>query len=73
MDPKKAIMESDVTITAYQSTDIEKISHNIAIYRSRLEDDLSIHNINTLMELYQKAIEFYSATSDDRFIGIPIN
>lgn len=55
---------------AYEHTDILKIEHTIAIYRSRLEDDLSLHNISSLMELYQKAIEFYSAVSDNRFMGI---
>ena len=45
-------MESDVTKDAYKGTDIAKIEHNIAIYRSRLEEDISFHNVNNLMELY---------------------
>jgi hypothetical protein len=39
----------------------------IAIYEDILNDDLTIDNINSLLSLYQKAIEYFSALDSERF------
>jgi hypothetical protein len=38
----------------------------IAIYEDILNDDLTIDNINSLLSLYQKAIEYFSALDSER-------
>lgn len=46
---------------------IEETLDLIAIYEDIINDDLSIENINSLLSLYQKAIEYFSALDSGRF------
>lgn len=56
------INESDVTKEAIQQMDIEQILEHIEDYEEEVQDnDLSLSSIQTLITLYQKAIEYYSA------------
>ena len=55
------IKESEVTKEAISSMDIEQMLEHIAIYESAIVNDLSLSTIQTLIKLYQKAIEYYSA------------
>lgn len=46
---------------------LEETLDLIAIYEDIINDDLSIENINSLLSLYQKAIEYFSAIDSGRF------
>lgn len=47
--------------------DIDQIIDHIAVYEDSILNELSVSVIQTLMALYQKAIEYYSAFDNDRF------
>ena len=47
--------------------DIDQILDHISVYENSLINELSLSTIQTLMTLYQKAIEYYSAFDNDRF------
>lgn len=47
--------------------DIEQILEHIVVYETGLNNELSLSTIQTLMTLYQKAIEYYSAFDDIMF------
>ena len=57
----KMINEDEVQPKSVMQIDINQVNENIAIYESKLEADPSINKFQTLMVLYQKAIEYYSA------------
>lgn len=67
---KKLILDTEVTKAAIEK-DIDGKSKEvidlIAIYEDILNDDLTIDNINSLIALYQKAIEYFSAVDSGRF------
>jgi hypothetical protein len=46
---------------------IDDILQAISVYESSLETQLNFSTINSLMALYQQAIEYYSALNDERF------
>lgn len=69
----KSFNEDEVSGEMHRQTNIAKIEQDIAIGVSQLDEDMSMDNINALMSLYQKAIEYFSADSDDRFMGISLN
>ena len=54
----------DVTVKAYEQIDIMDLLENITILESRLPAEFTIDIVNTLMMLYQKAVEYYSALND---------
>ena len=57
----------EVTLKAYEKTNIFEVLENIAILESRLSEELTVELVNTLMGLYQKAIEYYSAINDPHY------
>jgi len=57
----------DVTVKAYDQIDIMDLLENITILESRLPEEFTIDIVNTLMMLYQKAVEYYSALNDPAF------
>lgn len=57
----------DVTVKAYEQIDIMDLLENITILESRLPEEFTIDIVNTLMMLYQKAIEYYSALNDPAY------
>ena len=61
---KGELKEEDVTVKAMAQLDINKINENIALCESSMGTELSVSAVQTLMLLYQKAIEYYSALDD---------
>ena len=57
----------DVTVKAYDQIDIMDLLENITILESRLPVEFTIDIVNTLMMLYQKAVEYYSALNDPMY------
>lgn len=57
----------EVTAKAYEQIDILDLLENITILESRLPEEFTIDIVNTLMILYQKAIEYYSALNDPAY------
>lgn len=47
--------------------DINQIQEHIVLYETALNQELSLSNVQTLMSLYQKAIEYYSAFDNFMF------
>lgn len=66
-NPLPNLKEEEVTSKSLRRTKIDEILQSIAVYESNLETNLNIDMINSLMSLYQQAIEYYSALNDDRF------
>ena len=66
-NPMPNLKEEEVTSKSLRRTKIDEILQSIAVYESNLETNLNIDMINSLMSLYQQAIEYYSALNDDRF------
>lgn len=58
---------ADVTAQNYEGIKIEELLDNIAFLEQQLEQELTIDVINLLMNLYQKAVEYYSAFNDPSF------
>ena len=56
------IQENEVNKYAIRQMDIDQILEHIEDYEEEVqENDLSLSSIQTLITLYQKAIEYYSA------------
>jgi hypothetical protein len=66
-NPTLSLREEDVTSTRIQKMHIDDILQAISVYESSLETQLNFSTINSLMALYQQAIEYYSALNDERF------
>ena len=47
--------------------DIYQILEHVSVYEEAINNDLSLSTIQTLMTLYQKTIEYYSAFDDMMF------
>ena len=50
-----------MTIQAYSEINIEELLNTIVNFESQLAENINVDVVNTLMSLYQKAIEYYSA------------
>jgi hypothetical protein len=61
------LTEKDVTLKAYEDLDVNELLENIAILESRLNEELTVKIINSLMALYQKSIEYFSAINDPAY------
>ncbi len=44
--------------------DINQIMENIALVESKMTEQINLNLVNTLMMLYQKCIEFFSAVDN---------
>jgi len=64
---EKDLKISDVTAKNYADMNIEELLDNIAFLESKLEKELTIDVVNLLMNLYQKAVEYFSAFNDPSF------
>ena len=58
---------SEVTGKQYEGVNIFDLLENIAILESRLGEELTVQLVTTLMALYQKTIEYYSALNDPAY------
>ena len=65
--PAASISEEEVNAQALQRVKIKEINKSIVDYEIMIQDEMSKDRINQLIELYQKAIEYYSALSDPKF------
>ena len=65
--PAASISEEEVSSQALQRVKIKEINKSIVDYEIMIQDEMSKDRINQLIELYQKAIEYYSAFSDPKF------
>ena len=62
-----SISEEEVNAQAIQRVKIKEITAEIINHEVELQDEMSKDKINELIELYQKAIEYYSAVGDKKF------
>ena len=64
-NPKKRIIsEEDVSFESVLKTNINEINESIALCESSIDIDPSVSLFQTLITLYKKAIEYYSATGN---------
>lgn len=66
-NPIATLNEEEVTAKSVKKVHINEILEAIAVYESNFEANLSLFMINSLMELYQQAIEYFSALNDPRY------
>lgn len=65
-EKKRKILASEVTKKAHQGTDIERLAGSIEQLEAKQKDgDLTKKDIQTMIDLYQKVIEYYSAVESD--------
>ena len=61
------ISEEEVKPQSYQKVNISDILESITVYESNLEQHMSVEIVNSLMSLYQQAIEYFSAINDPQY------
>jgi len=61
------IPESEVTVKTMKDVNIDEIIDNIKVFEMALNDNLSMDIVQALMDLYQKAVEYYSALDNPNF------
>jgi hypothetical protein len=67
VDKKKSMLsEQEVSKERIAALKIEEIIEMVEAYEQDLQEDLTLSNIQTLLNLYQQAIEYYSAMGDSR-------
>ncbi|CAD8062788.1 unnamed protein product [Paramecium sonneborni] len=63
----KKIQEEEVTLQKFENFEIQKLLAQVSQNEKLLEKELTIQTLNSLMDSYQQAIEYYSAVSDEDF------
>ncbi|CAD8059566.1 unnamed protein product [Paramecium primaurelia] len=63
----KKILEEEVTLQKFENFEIQKLLDQVINYEKQLEQELTTQNLNSLMNSYQQAIEYFSAVSDEDF------
>lgn len=66
-DKKRKILASEVNDKAIKKTDVNELLKNIADAEHALDTQVTSKSVKNLMELYQKAIEYYSALDNKTF------
>mmetsp|Transcript_29426 Transcript_29426/g.52678 ORF Transcript_29426/g.52678 Transcript_29426/m.52678 type:complete len:501 (+) Transcript_29426:63-1565(+) len=66
-NPIATLKEEEVTVKSVKKIHINEILETIAVYESNFETNMNLYMINSLMELYQQAIEYFSALNDPRY------
>lgn len=61
-------MESEVTKTAMKEVQIEPVITKINLLQASFNQDANPETMQELMELYNKAIEYYSAFDNDKHL-----
>jgi len=64
---KRDLSLAEVTIKSYEEINIEELLDNITYLESQLDTQITIGSVNLLMNLYQKAVEYFSAFNDPAF------
>ena len=65
--PAPSISEDEVTAQAIKKIKIQEIMDGIVKFEVAIQDDMNKENVDKLIDLYQRAIEYYSALSDPKF------
>ena len=65
--PAPSISEEEVTFQALTRVKIKEITNEIVQHEVAIQDHISKNLINELIDLYQRAIEYYSALNDQKF------
>lgn len=63
-EQKRKILESEVTQAAFDGLEVDKLLGTIAEWEKKLHEQPSQENEAHLLALYNKAIEYYSATNN---------
>ncbi|CAD8155002.1 unnamed protein product [Paramecium octaurelia] len=63
----KKIQEEEVTLQKFENFEIQKLLDSVSYYEKSLEQELNPQTLNSLMDSYQQAIEYFSAVSDEDF------
>ena len=61
------LKEEEVTKQSLQSIHINDVLHAITVYEANLDEKLTLDMVNSLMGLYQKAVEYFSGVGDPRY------
>lgn len=61
------LKEEEVTKRSLRDIHINDVLHAIAVYEANLDEKLTLEMINSLMGLYQKAVEYFSGVGDPRY------
>jgi hypothetical protein len=65
--PQPSISEDEVTAQALKKIKIQEIMDGIVKFEVAIQDDMNKENVDKLIDLYQRAIEYYSALNDPKF------
>ena len=65
--PAPSISEDEVTAQAIKKIKIQEIMDGIVKFEVAIQDEMNKENVDKLIDLYQRAIEYYSALSDPKF------
>lgn len=63
----KTLKEEDVTQKALRKIPINEVLQAIAVYESNFDAQLNAELVNSLLGLYQQAIEYFSGVGDPRY------
>ncbi len=63
-EPRRKILESEVTQAAYEGLEIQKLVETISEWETKLSIDRTVETANHLQALLSKAIEYYSASGN---------
>lgn len=66
-EKKRKILESEVSKKAFQKTDVQSLLDEIEQLEDQMGDEMSYKVVKKMMDLYQKAIEYYSAIESSRY------
>lgn len=61
------LKEEEVTKRALRHIHINDVLQAIAVYESNIDEKLTLEMVNSLMGLYQKAVEYFSGVGDPRY------
>jgi len=64
---KRDLSLAEVTIKSYEEINIEELLDNITYLESQLDTQITIGSVNLLMNLYQNAVEYFSAFNDPAY------
>lgn len=64
---KQTLKEEDVTQKALRKIPINEVLQAIAVYESNFDSQLNAELVNSLLGLYQQAIEYFSGVGDSRY------
>lgn len=67
VDSGSLLNEEDVTKKALRKIPINEVLQAIAVYESNFDDQLNVEMVNSLLGLYQQAIEYFSGVGDPRY------